>query len=147
MGRRALTTLVVTMTILTAGCDLEQFSSPTSSSELVDAFLGDWTSANLETAVDACTAFDWQAVPQGDGLSGPFTATCGGIELTGTGSGLLVGDTLEFTASGQAVTPQGLTCPFQLTGTARREGGTVRIEYVGSTCTGALGGTEILVAR
>ena len=135
------------MTILPAGCDVEQLSSPTSSSHLLQAFLGNWTSASLQTAVDACTEFDWQAVPQGQGLTGPFTATCGEIELTGTGGGQIAGDTLDFTASGQAVTADGLTCPFQLNGTARREGDTVRIEYVGSTCTGPLSGTEILQAR
>ena len=67
--------------------------------------------------------------------------------LTGTAGGQLVGDTLQFTANGLARTPAGVTCPFQLSGTARREGDSVRIDYAGSTCLGPLSGTELLVAR
>ena len=56
MGRHALTTLVVALTILMAGCDVQQFSSPTSSSDLVNAFIGNWTSSSLHVQLDAVRA-------------------------------------------------------------------------------------------
>ena len=48
MGRRAVTTLVAAITILTVGCDVERFSSPTSSSSELEGFLGKWRSADLQ---------------------------------------------------------------------------------------------------
>ncbi|HJO36972.1 MAG TPA: hypothetical protein QF650_00015 [Vicinamibacterales bacterium] len=91
MGRRAVTTLVAAITILTVGCDVERFSSPTSSSSELEGFLGKWRSADLQQAADSCQDFDWSLAPDGEGLSGEFSANCDGILLTGTGEGQLSG--------------------------------------------------------
>ena len=51
---------------------------------------------------------------------------------------------LRLSVSGLAATPQGLTCAFQLTGVARLQGQTIRVDYAGSTCIGSVSGTELL---
>ena len=144
MGRRTVTTLLAAITILTGGCDLQRASSPTSSSDQLEGYLGRWRSADLQQVTDACQDFDWSLAPDGDSLSGTFSANCDGILLTGDGTGQLSGDTLQLSVSGLATTPQGLTCAFQLTGVARLQGNTIRVDYAGSTCIGPLTGTELL---
>lgn len=119
--------------------------SPSSGS--AQSLAGDWHSVSEGSfpTPDSCTDLSWSVTSQdATHMSGNFEATCdGGVTLTGTASGVLDGD-LQFEATGTA-TGLGVSCPFTLTGTgALQADGTIRVDYTGQTCLGAISGTEFI---
>ncbi len=51
---------------------------------------------------------------------------------------------LTWTATATAVVPGITTCPISLSGTAQLVGDVIQIPYSGTTCMGAVSGTETL---
>lgn len=153
--QRAITTFVLGLTILTAGCDFEHRESVAAPSPIAPLLLGRWSgpAAGLNAggspalpSRESCSNLEWHITAQtANSISGTFTATCeGGAQLKGVASGTLVNDVLNWQANGDATIPTFPACPFHLTGTARLEGETIRIDYEGSWCLGPLKGTERL---
>ncbi|MCU0256006.1 MAG: hypothetical protein MUF60_04635 [Vicinamibacterales bacterium] len=114
----------------------------------IQAFSGAWTSGGSSGTVlpSACTAFDYRVTPSPDGRSGAvvFRATCAGITVDGTGTGVINGDVLSWTAQGTA-SRNGLACPFLFdNSTAALEGTGVRVTYRGTVCGYPIAGSELL---
>lgn len=114
----------------------------------IQAFSGTWTSGAASEAVlpSQCTAFDYRVSPAADNRSGSvsFKATCAGITVDGTGSGVLTGDVLTWNAQGTA-SRVGLSCPFAFeNSTATLEGSGVRVNYRGTVCGLPVSGSEVL---
>jgi hypothetical protein len=141
-------TLALVLAAFAAGCfNLERKSTitaPTDPQSLA-ALLGNWTSSSVLPSADSCTDFSWQVTEQtGNSASGTFQGTCpGGLALTGTAQGTLLGSTVTWTASGNATAPGLPTCAFTLSGTALLEGSTIRVPYSGQTCLGPVQGEEV----
>ena len=136
------------LAVLAAGCfSLEHKSTvtaPTDAQSLA-ALLGSWTSSPVLPSADTCTDFSWEVTEQtGNSAAGVFSGTCpGGLRLTGTARGTLLGSTVTWTADGNA-TASGLpACAFTLNGTAYLEGSTIRVPYTGQTCLGPVKGEEV----
>jgi hypothetical protein len=107
---------------------------------------GSWTLGGSGSPPDGCTALDYTITKSTDGQSGDiqFSATCAGVQASGTGKGTLSGSTLQWTAQGTA-TRDGLTCPFNFTqGTAQLEGSGVRVTYAGTVCGVPVSGSDLL---
>lgn len=114
----------------------------------IQAFSGSWVSGGTGGAAlpSSCTAFDYRVTPSADGRSGAvaFRATCAGIDVDGTGTGVLNGEVLSWSAQGTA-TRVGLTCPFTFSdSTAALENGGVRVNYRGTVCGFPVSGSELL---
>jgi hypothetical protein len=135
--------------LLAAACaDTHQSGvSPTGSSGVLDALAGTWALASSSATLPAgCTALDYTVTRSGDGNSGlvAFNGVCAGVEASGSGTGTVSGSTLNWTAEGTA-TRGGLSCPFTFgEGTARPEGGGVRVTFAGTLCGLPVSGTELL---
>lgn len=114
----------------------------------IQAFSGTWSSGSAADSVlpSQCTAFDYRLSPAADGRTGSvaFKATCAGVSVDGSGTGVLNGDVLSWTAQGTA-TRAGLSCPFAFDdSTATLENGGVRVNYRGTVCGFPLSGSELL---
>ncbi len=152
-------TVLLGLAVGAAGCDFIRSNSstpenPSPTPETAPStsgsnFQGRWISGSQEGGVpspDSCTNFVWD-VDQSDpsNVTAQFTATCGnGFTLGGSGTGVLNGNLLTWTASGSAVGPGGVTCDFLLNGTAEQVGEQVMLDYFGSTCIGPITGNELL---
>ena len=147
-----ITAVVIALTILVGSCGFEHRSTPTSPSEIANAFVGVWASASGLPATElpspeSCAGLEWHVTDQeGNTITGDFKATCaGGIALTGTATGTIEGPSIAWSASGTATSPVTPPCAFSLTGTAQLEGSEIiRVDYSGTTCLGPISGTEIL---
>ena len=149
---RRITTLVSLLTILLGACvTTEDGQSVFGPSSLASFLTGSLSSAGAGSPLpttEACSDFSWTPSETVAGTySGDFSATCADdVQLDGTASGTLVGDVLNFTATGTA-TPKDLPpCPFTLNGTGRLVNETIELEYTGTTCLGPISGTEILTS-
>ena len=120
-------------------------TGPTSPSSLA-TLLGRWTSSSVLPSAQSCSNFQWNVTDQqGSTASGTFSATCpGNLTLSGTAQGTLLGNTVSWTADGNATAPGLPSCAFSLTGTAVINGSQVRVPYTGQTCLGAVQGEEML---
>ena len=152
-------TLVATVVSVAPGCvDVKSGStltaptvvtSPgTGGSLSIQAFSGTWSSGAASDPVlpSQCTAFDYRVSPAADGRSGTvsFKATCAGVTVDGSGTGVINGDVLSWTAQGTA-SRSGLACPFVFSdSTATLEGGGVRVNYRGTVCGFPVAGSELL---
>ncbi len=155
----ALLTLVSTAAFVAPGCvEVKSGSTLTAPSVVtgpgtggslsIQAFSGAWTSGATSDAVlpSQCTAFDYRVSPAADGRSGnvSFKATCAGVTVDGSGTGVLNGDVLSWTAQGTA-SRSGLACPFVFSdSTATLENGGVRVNYRGTVCGFPIAGSELL---
>ena len=122
-------------------------STTTASAATVQGMAGTWGSVSAATpAAGTCTDFHWSVTEfTGTTGSGTFSATCaGGLQLTGTARGTLVGTDVNWTATGIGTAPGNVSCPILLAGTATFDGTQFRIPYSGTTCLGPISGTEIL---
>lgn len=122
--------------------------APGSGGLSIQAFSGAWVSGGLGDAAlpTSCTAFDYRVTPGANDRSGSvvFKATCAGVTVEGTGTGVLNGDVLSWTAQGTA-SRAGLACPFVFdNSTAALEGGGVRVNYRGTVCGLPISGSELL---
>lgn len=113
----------------------------------VDFLGGTWKSVSSQTSVlDTCTNFTWTVTEKsGNTGAGTFTATClENLQVSGQASGVLVGDTVTWSATATGSSPGFPDCAMTLSGAALLEGDQIRIPYTGSTCIGPVAGTEIL---
>ena len=98
------------------------------------------------TITSSCTNFRW-AVTQYTGStgSGTFSATCfGNVNIAGSAQGTLNGINVIWSATATA-TMEGLPpCAIALSGVATIETDRIRIPYTGTTCIGAVSGTEFI---
>jgi hypothetical protein len=120
-------------------------TGPSNPSSLA-ALLGNWTSSSVLPSAQSCSNFQWNVTDQqGSTASGTFSATCpGNLTLAGTAHGTLLGNTVTWTADGNATAPGLPSCAFSLTGTAVINGSQIRVPYTGQTCLGAVQGEETL---
>jgi hypothetical protein len=139
----------VSAAVTSAACtglsrELASLTSPSAAASM----LGTWQpSAGLAAAADSCTIQQWQITGQTNNtLTGTLTAQCsGGITATGTVTGQLNGDQVAIGIVGNATAPGITNCPFSVTGTAFMEDSdTLRLNYSGTTCEGAVQGSEAL---
>jgi len=110
------------------------------------AFTGSWASVATSAIQETCTAFQWSVTSVSlTSASGNWSAKCwGNVAVNGTASGTLEGTQLTWSAIGIGAVPSSGSCPVALSGTATLEGNQIRIPYSGTTCFGAVAGTEIL---
>jgi len=147
---RLISTVLVAAAIAAAGCqkilnDTKTQPSPTLTS--VDGLGGNWASVSSATTLqNVCTDFKWNVSQFANGTaSGTFTATCqGSLLVAGTGSATLSGDKINWTMTGNSGAPGSPACAVSLSGAAVWEVNQIRIPYSGTTCQGAVIGTEIL---
>ena len=125
--------------------------NPNAPSAVGSLLMGTWVSATAEGGAgfpDAsdCTELAWTITEEtGSNYAGEFTATCNdGIQLAGTATGVLTGNTLDIDASGTATLPDVASCAFTLTGTAVLQEDTIQVDYAGNTCLGSVSGSELL---
>jgi hypothetical protein len=66
------------------------------------------------------------------------------LAVSGTGSATLSGNKINWTMTGDASLAGAAACTVSIAGTAVWEDNQIRIPYSGTTCQGAVTGTEIL---
>lgn len=135
-----------------AGClQLERKTTLTNPTQLGDlrALLGTWSSSSVTPSPEACTDFVWEVTEQsGTTASGKFSATCpGGLKVSGTARGTLLGSTITWSAEGVATVTGLPPCAISLTGHAFLEADRIRVPYSGTTCLGPVQGEEMLQRR
>jgi len=141
-------TLALVLAVVAAGCfSIDHKSTVTAPSDpqTLTALLGSWTSSPVLPSADTCTNFSWEVTEQtGNSAAGTFSGTCpGGLRLTGTARGTLLGSTVTWTANGNATAAGLPSCAFTLDGTAYLEATTIRVPYTGQTCLGPVQGEEV----
>jgi len=142
--------VIAAAAVLSSGCfEFFNKTSVASPSEVSVTLLGGtWTtSSSTAGSISAsCTNFTWAVTEQtGNSATGNFGATCfGDLTIAGTASGTLSGNTLTWNATATMSAPGFPNCEVKLAGTATLAGDTISIPYSGTTCLGAVGGTEIL---
>jgi len=133
---------------LAAGCmGFEHTSSMTGpSSTGMSALMGTWSSASVAPSPSSCTDFKWTVTDQtSTSARGSFSATCGNnLAVAGTAEAMLAGQTITWSAAGNATSAGLPTCPITLTGTAELGTDSIRVPYSGDTCLGKVSGVEVL---
>ena len=112
------------------------------------AFAGAWGSSSIAgLPLGNCSDVKWLISDQtASTVSGTVTATCASgvtvaANLTGT---MQSANVINLVATG-TITATGIPCQVDLTGTGTRQAGdTMRVDYTGSYCLGAVSGTETL---
>jgi hypothetical protein len=133
------------------GCDLfTKDESPTAPSPTgsLTTFAGTWISASAAPLPSSgCGAVQYTLAPiDATKATINFSATCAGsIQINGSGSGALKGETLEWSAQG-VVSQGGVNCPFTFTNGKLEEEGTdsLKVTYSGTVCGIPVSGTEIV---
>jgi hypothetical protein len=112
----------------------------------VSTLLGNWSSSNIIPSPSSCSDFKWNVTEQtGNTAKGTFSATCANdLKLSGSAEGTLTGSTVAWSAQGTGTAPGLPSCEIKLTGTAEIQVDSVRVPYSGTTCLGAVSGTEVL---
>jgi len=120
-------------------------TAPSTASGL-GALLGTWTSASVVPSAQSCSNFQWAVTEQqGSTASGTFSATCpGNLTLSGNAQGTMLGNTVTWTATGNATAPGMPSCAFTLNGTAVIDGSQIHVPYTGQTCLGPVQGEEVM---
>jgi hypothetical protein len=140
--------LCVAVAAVTSACfGFERKSTVTGPSATgIGTLLGSWSSTNIIPTPSSCTDFKWNVTEQtGSTAKGSFSASCAGdLKLTGTAQGTLSGSTITWSAQGVGNAPGLSSCNIALTGTAEIAVDSVRVPYSGTTCLGAVSGTEVL---
>jgi len=142
--------MILLVAVAAAGCDKilnDTKTKPTPTLTSVDALGGSWASVSSATTLqNVCTNFKWNVTQFANGTaSGTFTATCqNSLAVSGTGSATLSGDKINWTMTGDASLAGAAACTGSIAGTAVWEDNQIRIPYSGTTCQGAVNGTEIL---
>jgi hypothetical protein len=136
--------------ILAAGCDLigkkttETPTSPTSTAS-IDSFAGTWLSVTAATPATGCGNLKYTITPTtATSANVSFTATCAtNIAVTGSGSGTLSGNVMNWSASG-LVAQGGVNCPYTFTNSKATmdDAGKVVLAYSGTVCGIPVNGTE-----
>ena len=141
-------TFAIAIASMAAGCfGFEHTSSMTGpSSAGVSALMGAWASASVAPSPSSCTDFKWNVTEQtSTSAKGSFSATCGNnLAVAGTAEATLAGQTITWSAAGNATSAGLPTCPITLTGTAELGADSIRVPYSGDTCLGKVSGVEVL---
>lgn len=137
--------------LLSQGCFDVGYKEAVNTSPSVQSWLGEWRSANtgFPASSQACSDLAWNITSQSaTAIEGVFEATCtGGVKLTGTASGVIDG-TIQITAAGTASGLGSTSCNFTLSGTGVLQvDQSIRVDYTGQTCVGAISGTEVIRRR
>jgi hypothetical protein len=148
MKRIAYLTLAASLSIASAGCFKFEQKSTAPSNSLAN-LAGSWTSGNIIPAASSCTDFKWTVTEYtGTTAKGSFNATCAGdITFYGTAEAWLTGSIINWKANATGSAPGLANCPISLSGTAKLTDDTIEVPYSGTTCLGAVSGTEILKRR
>lgn len=97
---------------------------------------------------NSCVDFKWDVTEfSGTSGSGTFSATClGNVHVTGSAMGNLTSSSsATWSATATGVAPGAPTCQIAISGTATIEASNkIRIPYSGTTCLGAVSGTEVI---
>ena len=147
---RMMCAVLVAAILAAAGCDKilkDTKTQPSPALTSVEGLGGNWTSvSSATTQQNVCTDFKWNVSQFADGTaSGTFTAACqGSLLVTGTGSATLSGNKINWTMTGNSNAAGGQACAVSLSGSAVWEVNQIRVPYSGTTCQGAVSGTEIL---
>ena len=138
----------IAVAALSAACiGFERKSSVTGPSAAgIGTLLGSWSSSNIIPSPASCSDFKWNVTEQtGNSAKGTFSASCAGdLKLTGSAEGTLTGSTVAWSAQGVGTAPGLPSCEIRLSGTAEIQVDSVRVPYSGTTCLGAVSGTEVL---
>jgi hypothetical protein len=97
-------------------------------------------------AADSCTNFTWTVTEKtSNSARGNFSASCQSntVQVVGTAQGTQTGNNIVFQVNATA-TSAGASCAISIGGTAVIETNQVRVPYSGTSCFGAVSGTEIL---
>lgn len=112
------------------------------------AYSGAWGSSSIAgLPIGACADLKWLITESSaTAIAGTVTATCaGGATVSATLTGQMNNqNTMNLAATGTIVA-MGIPCPFNLTGVGTRQANdTMKLDYNGSHCLGAVSGTETL---
>ena len=122
-------------------------TSPSGPSTPVEAFAGTWSSISVSNPASGCGNLKYTVTPTTTSSAMvTFTATCASnIAVSGSGSGTLSGDTINWSANG-LVAQGGVNCPFTFTNGKATLGadGNVTVNYTGSVCGIPVSGTEVV---
>lgn len=143
--------------LVSAGCNLpflggkdkDETTNPTGPSPTanLDAFAGTWSSVNVSNPATGCGNLKYIVTPTTTTSANvTFTATCAGnIAVSGSGTGTLSGDAVNWTATG-LVSQGGVNCPFSFTNGKATLGadGNVTVNYTGTVCGIPVSGTEVV---
>ena len=138
--------LIVSAAVMSAGCfkSSSTVTSPSNSSSLLG---GTWVTIAHAAGADpakSCTNFNW-AVTSFNGTtgSGTFSATCfGNVQIAGSASGTINASNISWNATATATVEGMPPCNISLSGTATLQSDRITIPYAGTTCLGAVSGTE-----
>src|SRR5262245_5996930 len=151
MASTRISSLFLVASVGLAGCDFQHSASVVTapSNTPTTSVAGSYTSAGVVPGIPGtptCDNLQWIISSQSaTSIAGQFSASCsGGITISGTASGQLVGTTLPINVSGAASLPLGVTCPFSLSGTGQVAADSITIPYSGTTCLGPVSGTQTL---
>jgi hypothetical protein len=152
MTRKVLfATLVAALMSVNCSNLLDELKNTTSSSSPsttgAQSLNGTWASvSSVTTEQNTCTNFRWTVTDFSNSTgTGSFTATClSNMAIAGTATGMLTGSTVTWTATAVGLSPAGDSCPISLNGTAVLDNDQIRVPFSGTTCAGAISGTEIL---
>lgn len=143
--------------VVSAACDLPFLSKkdkntdnpagPTNPTTSLEAFAGTWSSISVSNPASGCGNLKYTVTPTTTSSAMvTFTATCASnIAVSGSGSGTLSGDTINWSANG-LVAQGGVNCPFTFTNGKATLGadGNVTVNYTGSVCGIPVSGTEVV---
>lgn len=140
-------TFALVVALLASACT----NAPTVPAPAANALLGTWASvSSAPSTTGTCANFQW-GITEMSGLtvSGTFSATCAGsLQVTGTGSGTLTMTSLDWKVAGTASGATVPSCAVILAGSASLQtDGTIVIPYSGTTCQGAVSGTQTIRKR
>ena len=111
-----------------------------------DALAGSWSSALSSGPVGLCSGTTYTVTPTGaSSASVTYRAVCGGVTVSGSGSGTVAGTMMNWSADG-SIQPAGQSsCAFRLSGTATPAGNsTASLTYAGTVCGFPVSGSETL---
>ena len=156
MRRAILFAVFLAASVASAACldFLKDLTKPsvTTTQTASQALAGTWaTTQSLPgssgSLADSCVNFNWSVTQtSGSSGSGTFSATCmGNVQVAGSASGSLNGNTLTWSATATGTVPNLPPCQISLSGTATLEANNkIRIPYAGTTCLGPVSGTEVI---
>jgi len=146
MSRKLLAPVLVGA-LVSAGC-FELFNTVTKPSPTIQVLGGTWTSESptSTTLLNNCSNFQWTLTQQSTGqAAGTFSATCFGVlAVTGSLQATFSGTTINWTANGTANGAGITNCAISLSGTGTLGATDLVVSYTGTTCQGAVSGTETL---
>ncbi|MDQ3171793.1 MAG: hypothetical protein M3Q55_16785 [Acidobacteriota bacterium] len=137
--------------VVSVGCfdfsrNATSITGPTANELAVSTLAGTYRSITSIPTADSCTNFSWTVTEKtSTSAKGNFSASCqnNALQVAGTAQGTQTGNNIAFVVNATA-TAAGVACPISLSGTAVIETNQVRVPYTGTSCFGAVSGTEIL---